>query len=93
MLNALTIDVEDYFQVSAFNKYVKYEDWSRYPSRVEANTLKILDTLEEFSVKATFFILGWVAEKHPSLIKEIHKRDHEIACHGYNHELIYNIIA
>lgn len=91
MINALTIDVEDYFHVTAFEKYVKYEDWDIYPSRVKTNTLKILNMLEEFSVKATFFILGWVAEKHPSIIKEIQRSGHEIACHGYNHELIYNI--
>ncbi|OHC01936.1 MAG: polysaccharide deacetylase [Planctomycetes bacterium RIFCSPLOWO2_12_FULL_40_19] len=91
MLNALTIDIEDYFQVSAFEKYVKHEDWCTYPSRVEANTLKVLDMLEEFSVNATFFILGWVAEKHPSIVKEVQKRGHEIASHGYNHKLVYNM--
>ena len=91
MLNALTIDIEDYFQVSAFEKYVKHEDWCPYPSRVEANTLKVLDMLEEFSVNATFFILGWVAEKHPSIVKEVQKRGHEIASHGYNHKLVYNM--
>lgn len=91
MLNALTIDIEDYFQVSAFEKYVKHEDWGTYPSRVEANTLKVLDMLEEFSVNATFFILGWVAEKHPSIVREVQKRGHEIASHGYNHKLVYNM--
>ncbi|GAX62948.1 polysaccharide deacetylase [Candidatus Scalindua japonica] len=91
MLNAITIDVEEYFQVSAFEKYVKCEEWGTFPPRVELNTLKILDMLDEFSVKATFFILGWIAEHHPSLIREVQKRGHEIACHGYNHELIYNI--
>jgi polysaccharide deacetylase family protein (PEP-CTERM system associated) len=91
MLNALTIDVEEYFQVSAFEKYVKHEDWSTYPSRVEANTLKVLDMLEEFSVNATFFVLGWVAEKYPSIVREVQKRGHEIASHGYNHKLVYNM--
>ncbi|ODS30905.1 MAG: polysaccharide deacetylase [Candidatus Scalindua rubra] len=91
MLNALTIDVEDYFQVTAFEKYVKYEDWDIYPSRVESNTLKILEMLDELSVKATFFILGWVAERCPSVVREIQKRGHEIASHGYKHKLLYHI--
>ncbi|MEE9213988.1 MAG: XrtA system polysaccharide deacetylase [Thermodesulfobacteriota bacterium] len=91
MINALTIDVEDYFHVTAFEKYVKCEDWDVYPSRVENNTLKILEMLDEFSVKATFFILGWVAERCPSVVKEIQKRGHEIACHGYKHKLLYHI--
>lgn len=91
MLNALTIDVEDYFHVTAFERYIRTEDWDHYPLRVVDNTLRILDLLDEFSVKATFFILGWVAEKSPYLVKEIQQRGHEIACHGYGHRLIYNI--
>jgi polysaccharide deacetylase family protein (PEP-CTERM system associated) len=91
MINALTIDVEDYFHVTAFEKYIRTEDWDNYPLRVVDNTLKILDILDERSVKATFFVLGWVAKRCPSLVKEIQKRGHEIACHGYGHELIYRI--
>jgi polysaccharide deacetylase family protein (PEP-CTERM system associated) len=91
MLNALTIDVEDYFQVTAFERYVKREDWCGYPLRVNDNTMKILDMLDEYCVKATFFVLGWVAERCPALVSEICKRGHEIACHGYGHELIYKI--
>jgi len=91
MLNAVSIDVEDYFHVSAFERYIKREDWDNYSLRVEDNTVKILDLLDEFSVKATFFILGWVAERRPLLVKEIHRRGHEIACHGYGHQLIYHI--
>lgn len=91
MLNALTIDVEDYFQVNAFARYVKQEQWDSFPLRVDANTRHILDMLDSFSIKATFFILGWVAERLPELAKEIHRRGHEIACHGYGHELIYVI--
>lgn len=87
MLNALTIDVEDYFMVSAFADVVKFEDWPKYESRVEKNTLRILDLLDEHNVKATFFVLGWVAEHYPKLVLEIHNRGHEIACHGYNHRL------
>ena len=91
MLNALTIDVEDYFQVNAFARYVKQEQWGCFPLRVERNTRHILDMLDSFSIKATFFMLGWVAERLPELAKEIHSRGHEIACHGYGHELIYVI--
>lgn len=89
MINALTIDVEDYFQVTAFERQIKPDQWDRYPLRVEGNTLRILDMLDEFAVKATFFVLGWVAERCPALVKEIQRRGHEIACHGYGHQLIY----
>lgn len=91
MLNALTIDVEDYFQVNAFARYVRREEWDNYPLRVADNTLRILDMLDEYSVRATFFILGWVAERVPDLVREIHQRKHEIACHGFGHELVYVI--
>lgn len=91
MLNALTVDVEDYFQVTAFERYVSRDDWDRYPLRVVDNTLRVLDLFDEFDVKATFFILGWVAERCSGLVKEISRRGHEIACHGYGHELIYCI--
>ena len=91
MYNALTIDVEDYFMVTAFSDVVKSEDWSKYESRVENNTLQILDILDEYRVKATFFTLGWVAEHYPKLVSEIHRRGHEVASHGYNHRLTYDL--
>lgn len=91
MINALTVDVEDYFQVTAFERYIRNEDWDNYPLRVVDNTFKILDMLDEFSVKSTFFVLGWVAERCPTLIKEIQNRGHEIACHGYIHKPVYNV--
>lgn len=91
MLNALTIDVEDYFQVNAFVRHIRRCEWDRYPLRVEQNTMRILELLDEYGIKATFFILGWVAERVPCLVKEIHAKGHEIACHGYGHELIYSI--
>ena len=91
MLNALTIDVEDYFQVTAFEKFVKMDDWESYPLRVTDSTLRILDMLDDFSMKATFFVLGWVAERRPEVVREILRRGHEIACHGYGHKLIYHI--
>ncbi len=91
MLNALTVDVEDYFQVNAFAKVVRQDDWGSYPLRVGDNTLRVLDLFDEFNVKATFFILGWVAESLPRVTQEIHRRGHEIACHGYGHQLIFEI--
>ena len=91
MINALTIDVEDYFQVNAFANHVRQDQWDTYPLRVEDNTRRVLEMLDRFSITATFFILGWVAERLPTLTKEIHRRGHEIACHGYGHELVYEV--
>jgi len=91
MLNALTIDVEDYFQVNAFAGHLRQDQWGSYPLRVNHNTRRIMDMLDTFDIKATFFILGWVAERLPELVREIHRRGHEIACHGYGHELVYAI--
>jgi len=88
--NALTVDVEDYFQVSAFAKSVNQNDWDNYPLRVEKNTQRLLDLFDEAQVKATFFVLGWVADRKRSLIEEIAQRGHEVASHGYSHQLIYN---
>ena len=89
MLNALTIDVEDYYQVSALESVVRFKDWSKYESRVERNTYRLLDILDENKVRATFFVLGWVAERHPNLVMDIQKRGHEVASHGYSHKRIY----
>lgn len=91
MRNLLTIDIEDYYMVSAFADRISFENWRNYDSRVEKNTYRMLDLLEENNVKATFFVLGWVAERSPQLIKEIHNRGHELACHSYNHRLVYNM--
>jgi polysaccharide deacetylase family protein (PEP-CTERM system associated) len=88
--NALTVDVEDYFQVSAFAKNVAPHDWDNFSLRVERNTHKLLDLFDERQIKATFFVLGWVAERENSLILEIANRGHEVACHGYSHQLVYN---
>jgi polysaccharide deacetylase family protein (PEP-CTERM system associated) len=87
--NALTVDVEDYFQVSAFREQVAYETWANRESRVVANTRRVMDLFDSAGVKATFFVLGWVAEQHPTLSGEIASRGHEIGCHGYSHRLIY----
>jgi len=89
ILNALTIDVEEHFQVHAFETVVDRSAWDRYPSRVVANTKRILRLLAEYNVCATFFVLGWVADRHPDLVKEIALGGHELATHGYWHELVY----
>lgn len=91
VLNALTIDVEDYYQVSAFESQVRFEDWPTYVSRVEKNTQRVLDILDEYGVKATFFILGWEAERRPRLVEEIVARGHEVASHGFRHRLVYSM--
>lgn len=88
-INALTVDVEDYFHVAAFADKVSPENWSSYQLRVEQNTLRLLDLFEKHDTSATFFTLGWVAERVPDLVREIADRGHEVACHGYSHQLIY----
>ncbi len=85
MRNAMSVDVEDYFQVSAFEPYIARKDWDLWPQRVVENTERILELFESFSVKATFFALGWVAERYPELMREIVAQGHELACHGYAH--------
>ena len=87
--NAFTVDVEDYYQVEAFSQHIQRSDWNDYPSHVERNTDEILLLLDNKSVKGTFFTLGCVAEKHPSIVRKIVEQGHEIASHGYSHKLIY----
>ncbi|MEW8500239.1 MAG: polysaccharide deacetylase family protein, partial [Candidatus Thiodiazotropha taylori] len=89
-INAITVDVEDYYQVSAFNKQVTKADWEGYESRVYDNTHRILKIFDDNSIKGTFFVLGWVAERNQKLITEISELGHEVACHGYSHDLVYN---
>ena len=89
--NILSIDVEDYFHVEAFAGIVNRSDWDSYTCRVEANTLRLLDVLDEHKTQGTFFILGWVAERYPQLVREIVKRGHEAACHSYWHRLVYQL--
>ena len=81
----MTVDVEDYFQVSAFESHIAKDQWDLLPHRVEKNTQKILDLFAQHNIKATFFTLGWVAERYPNLIKRIVSEGHELACHGYEH--------
>ena len=89
-VNYLTIDVEDYFQVAAFEKIIHPTQWHSYPSRVERNTKKILEIFDTHKVKATFFIVGWTAEQYPSMVREIINHGHQIACHSYSHQKIYH---
>jgi polysaccharide deacetylase family protein (PEP-CTERM system associated) len=89
VLNALTVDVEDYFQVSAFDAIIARSSWDSFESRIALGTAKILSALDAAGVRATFFVLGWVAERHPDLVRQIHAAGHEIGCHGYWHELVY----
>ncbi|HSE85778.1 MAG TPA: XrtA system polysaccharide deacetylase [Candidatus Binatia bacterium] len=88
-LNAMTVDVEDYFHVQAFAGVIARTDWERYPSRVERNTLRLLEMFACRQVRGTFFVLGWVAEKFPGLVQAIRKAGHRVGCHGYAHRLIY----
>ncbi|MDT8425667.1 MAG: DUF3473 domain-containing protein [Methyloprofundus sp.] len=85
MKNAMTVDVEDYFQVSAFEAYIKKSQWDTLEHRVQSNTQHILDIFAQHNVKATFFTLGWVAERYPELVKRIVNEGHELASHGYEH--------
>jgi polysaccharide deacetylase family protein (PEP-CTERM system associated) len=88
-LHAMTVDVEDYFHVAALAKMIKPQDWERWPTTVEHNTRTLLDLFDEVQIKGTFFVLGWVAERHGELIREIAARGHEIASHGFSHQLVY----
>jgi polysaccharide deacetylase family protein (PEP-CTERM system associated) len=86
MKNAMSIDVEDYFQVSAFAPHIRREDWDALPCRVERNVDVILGLLDEAGAHATFFTLGWIAERYPRAIRRIVDNGHELASHGYGHE-------
>jgi polysaccharide deacetylase family protein (PEP-CTERM system associated) len=88
-VNALTVDVEDYFQVSGFADLVAASRWDSFEGRVCGNTRRLLDLFDAANVRATFFILGWVAARYPDLVREINGAGHEIASHGYAHGLVY----
>lgn len=88
LMNAISVDVEDYYQVEAFSNIIRRDAWINYPSRVAVNNEKILRLFNKYGVKGTFFILGCVAEKNPSIVKEIRDEGHEVACHGYSHKMI-----
>jgi polysaccharide deacetylase family protein (PEP-CTERM system associated) len=88
-INAFTVDVEDYFHVAALSSAITRESWPTHESRVERNTERLLALLAERGVRGTFFVLGWVAERTPGLVRRIAASGHEIACHGFSHQLIY----
>jgi polysaccharide deacetylase family protein (PEP-CTERM system associated) len=87
----ISVDVEDYFHVEAFARVVDRNSWGSFASRVERNTERILDLFDERQIKGTFFILGWVADRYPDLVRLITERGHEPACHSYWHRLIYKL--
>lgn len=91
ILNAFTVDVEDYFHVGAFADQITPRDWNNFESRVVRNTQRMLTLLDFYGVHGTFFVLGWVADKHPELVRDIQKSGHEIGCHSYWHRLIYDM--
>ncbi len=91
IVNAMSVDVEDYFQVSAFDAVVSRADWSKLESRVVPNTERLLELFDRTRVKSTFFVLGWVAQHFPALVRTIASRGHEIASHGFNHQLVYSL--
>jgi polysaccharide deacetylase family protein (PEP-CTERM system associated) len=84
----LSVDVEDYFQVEAFAGVVRRESWDQYPCRVADNCRRLLDLFDGYGVKATFFTLGWVAKRFPAMVREIHDRGHELACHSFWHRKV-----
>jgi len=91
VLNAFSVDLEEYFQVANFDHCIDRRRWPELPSRAEAQAHRLLDLCDRTQTRATFFVLGWVAERQPDILREIAARGHEIACHGYGHELIYEI--
>ncbi|HEY1614622.1 MAG TPA: XrtA system polysaccharide deacetylase [Rhizomicrobium sp.] len=88
--NALSVDVEDYFQVEAFKAIIDRSMWDSQPSRVVANTIRVLELFSAANVKATFFVLGWVAMRFPDMVRRIAREGHEIASHGFSHELAHS---
>lgn len=90
ILNAMTVDVEDYFHVLALSKSIDRSNWDKMEYRAESSTRLLLDLFEESNIHATFFVLGWVARRSPDLVREIAKRGHEVASHGMSHKLVFN---
>jgi polysaccharide deacetylase family protein (PEP-CTERM system associated) len=89
--DVLSVDVEDYYHVEAFADRVSPRSWSDFPSRVRANTKRVLQIFEEYGCRATFFVLGWVAERDPALVREIIEAGHEVACHSYGHRRVSSL--
>lgn len=89
VVNAITVDVEDYFHVSAFDGTIDRRDWDRFETRVCGNTDRLLEIFDRAGVSATFFVLGWVAERFPALVRRIAANGHEVGSHGFDHRLVY----
>jgi polysaccharide deacetylase family protein (PEP-CTERM system associated) len=90
-VHILSVDVEDYFMVEAFSGTVSTSTWENWPSRVVSNTQRTIDLFDRYGVKGTFFFVGWVAEKFPQLVRDVHARGHELACHSYWHRTVYSL--
>ena len=91
LTHAMTVDVEDYFHVSGFADRISPREWDDFPSRVVASTQRVLKVLDQHQTPATFFVLGWVADRFPDLVREIQKAGHEVGCHSYWHRLVYDL--
>src|ERR1700722_9381341 len=91
MVNALSVDVEDYFHVSCLEKQIGKGDWPSFPSRIGRNVGQVLELFNKRHVRATFFVLGWVADHHPTVVREIAQAGHELGCHSYWHRLVYEM--
>lgn len=91
MINALTVDLEDYYHVSAFESFISKRDWDVLPSRIVQNSERVLELLDSRGVRATFFVLGWVADRYPRLVRRIAQSGHDIACHSFWHRLVYDM--
>src|SRR6267378_1657307 len=90
-VHILTVDVEDYFMVEAFSGTVSRSSWDDWPSRVVSNTQRAIDLFDKYGVRGTFFFVGWVAAKFPQLVRDVHTRGHELACHSYWHRTVYSL--
>jgi len=89
--HVMSVDVEDYFMVEAFASSVSRDSWESRPSRVAMSTRRILELFDKYNVKGTFFFVGWVARRFPELVREVHSRGHELACHSYWHRTVYSL--
>ncbi len=91
VINAFSVDVEDYFQVRSFESIIPYSSWSSYEPRLEDNTRRLLDLLAARGARGTFFVLGWNADRHPGLVRDIFRAGHEVASHGWSHRPVYRM--
>jgi polysaccharide deacetylase family protein (PEP-CTERM system associated) len=91
--NAISVDVEDYFQTEAMSAVVPRSEWDSFPTHVEANTCALLDLFARYDVRATFFFLGWIAERFPELVRKTHELGHEVGCHSYWHHPVFRLSA